>query len=772
MAVKEYTYIYRGREVITVEDFISQYDDLFASDSPITAAQFNAFEGDSGKPNYERIIELYTPADRLLFRNNIEFNLPPIIKPNTPLLLPSTNAQIEMFLINGVDQFLEQDVFQVYWSDNYLNLIENDGYVKRDTISISNVDGYDVQLIDENLRVWIWIRAENQIFNVSPFVRNLSTNKGFDVGNFTFELDPVDQLRGTNAYAGNITNYFGIDDTVSDGGRRVFRHAKDFFEKKLQQNDLVFIRYENLLLEEEVLTIQNDFLISSSFLPGRVWDMMGLIDNSTTSYSSMSTDKVINVTGRDLMKLLIDDGTYFLQTVGIEVSGESTLFVVDEEEDYFQRVSTGEFYYFYSKGLKAIPDAIGFIMNHLTNIRIVPNELFSAFARVENADGVVEDQRSKVNQVTGADRNFIETTAVNGIWQIIKVFIDQPSRERRLIDDSFVKPDGSILDYFNKVCQLPFVQFWGDTNGDQFDFIIREPPFNANYFRDIVNRGEAGAAGGTGYIKIARKDTMSYSLNWDQRAYGWYQLQPRNNYLNLSEAASLLLFPSVFLQPFIEIFGNRRLIQADNYFWADSFAAADLLKSRHVNTYARKALNDMKYLIDTNVYLPFTRNGKITLQGDRRIKVGTFVYLEATDELFYVTEVSNDISLTRSGIERTTTVSVERGMILRFINGANINFSDIAIPVEIETTFSQEELKFRASLAAQTGTAIIKDISVTNDPNRISYFDIIDTATATRELLINIVERSRVDVQQKSNATFRINDDVFRAFLERRQLGD
>ena len=79
-------------------------------------------------------------------------------------------------------------------------------------------------------------------------------------------------------------------------------------------------------------------------------------------------------------------------------------------------------------------------------------------------------------------------------------------------------------------------------------------------------------------------------------------------------------------------------------------------------------MNDLLFVVETSAYLPFTRKGTITINGDRRIKVGTFVFLAVTGEIFYVKSVSNSISFTNGNIERTTTIEVERGMLREYID--------------------------------------------------------------------------------------------------------
>lgn len=68
--------------------------------------------------------------------------------------------------------------------------------------------------------------------------------------------------------------------------------------------------------------------------------------------------------------------------------------------------------------------------------------------------------------------------------------------------------------------------------------------------------------------------------------------------------------------------------------------------------------------------MPFTRQGTITLYGDRRIKRGSWVYFVPTGELYYVEQVSNTFKSVGESIQRTTSLQVSHGMFVRNINSA------------------------------------------------------------------------------------------------------
>ena len=88
-----------------------------------------------------------------------------------------------------------------------------------------------------------------------------------------------------------------------------------YYSNVIGNNDLVFIRFEQLLLEKENYT--GDSLTPQSLASysseddeiKRTWDMIGLVSNVSTNYNSTSTDRTITINGQDLTKLLSDEVT-------------------------------------------------------------------------------------------------------------------------------------------------------------------------------------------------------------------------------------------------------------------------------------------------------------------------------------------------------------------------------------------------------------------------------------------------------------------------------
>src|SRR5690606_20516812 len=86
-----------------------------------------------------------------------------------------------------------------------------------------------------------------------------------------------------------------FDSSLSQSHVNVNRGG-NFFNTVIQENDLVYIRFERLTTSRD----------------GQIYDMIGLVDRVMTRTNSNNIDVV--VTGRDMMKVFIDDGSYFFVT--------------------------------------------------------------------------------------------------------------------------------------------------------------------------------------------------------------------------------------------------------------------------------------------------------------------------------------------------------------------------------------------------------------------------------------------------------------------------
>lgn len=701
-------YIHNEVSEPTIGSFFKR-NKIFFGDNKTTIKDFLLFKDENGESNIDKIYRSYFQIQKNLNRaiyvvlssgkaenyDSDEVKRLPL-NTGTELCIPKNNFNPELVSVAGKNLFLEQtNDFNFLWSEKLFKLVTTDGYVRSNSISLGNALNYNIQLINENIQVWIWVRALNKIINLSAFVLSCNTSKA-DVGSFNITLNPIKSINRLNLHKDkNIIDFFNIDEL---GHTNI-----DFIHQYVQMNDIVFIRFEKLVMEPDD-TSQYEIEIGKDKLPGRVWDMIGLVDTNTVRSQTSDTNYEINIGGRDFMKLLQDDASYFLplyylasekSIINFNYNNEDSWFVRNIEGSYGRASNTPSPYEFIA-GFRSISDTIGFIVNQLSNLGVTGDvNLFENYG----------DRRTKAYRISGADDEYLKAKKVNGVWQIVKIFYDKILENRRVVDESLSRVDGTMMDQFNKVCQRPFVEFYGDTYGDEFNIIIRQPPFTKGAIRSFLEGREyhpsmdgldSVVIGGDEksklfeIIDIDLKDLQGYDqLTWDNTYYTAYELQPRNEFYG--QYASIMvggMIPIFYIEEFAKIFGNKKLTITDQYLNIP-------LPEKSVeddNNYRSALINDLKYLIDTNFYLPFTRKGSLTLiKGDRRIRKGTFVRVLPTREIFYVDSVSNSASFLSSRVDRNTNIQVSRGMIQDYIFGAfgyDENGKLVESSDEVQTKFS------------------------------------------------------------------------------------
>lgn len=164
--------------------------------------------------------------------------------------------------------------------------------------------------------------------------------------------------------------------------------------------------------------------------------------------------------------------------------------------------------------------------------------------------------------------------------------------------------------------------------------------------------------------------------------YSWYQYYPQ---YEISGDKMQYIVPAVLFPEYAAIWGSRALTIQSQYV---SFKGlnykdidADKVKAEIMDKRCRTALDDLKYLIESNAYNPFTRQGTITIIGTRNIKRGMFIQADiepGVTEVFYVDGVSHSYSINGNNVTDTTTLQVSHGMVKRFIKKSDKSKGDIS----------------------------------------------------------------------------------------------
>lgn len=650
---KEFFYItsVSKEERCTIDDFLNVWQKNVPSNKKkIDSKTFLSIKSDEDdkQTNLDKIWGTYTALEKAEYKNDYQNKSLPYIRRGTTVVFPKANSPLLLQKPSNEGQFMEQGDFSAYWSENYKKIIKDKYFVPDNTITLDKEGtGVSAKSIPLNIRIWIYSKALDKVIDVSHSVVSCVTSKTKENGIFSLLLSPFYYNGSLIKFGDSSVEYFN---TVSNYKSQV----KDFLEKRIQQNDLVFIRFERLQLEKDKSSHNsNDLTIPLSQLANSdsnvtVWDMIGIIDVCSSSYNASSNTKSFTIDGRDFSKLFTDDGSYFMPLKEIQGTADHWFYEGSTADAWFKRnIIDGSYNFLWSYGFKRIRELIWFIINVMSNIGLVQNKVFDSW----------KDKRTQ-----SYDVNEMAKLDVNGIWQIVKVFVDDNINNRIVVDSSISNPNGTLMDYLNRFCQAPFVEFYFDTYVDTLDLVVRQPPFTEKAIMDTFSSGS--------YITVTPDNVINTNLSYDDRIYSWYQLHVQNNSLGNEITTSLAYVPIIYLNAYAEIFGNKKLEVTSIYL---SYESSDgVNETEHLLNFQAAALNDLLFLVETNAYLPFTRRGTLTLNGDRRIKVGTFINFEFTNEFFYVTGVTNIISFDKGGLQRQTVLQVERGMYIPILKGDTI----------------------------------------------------------------------------------------------------
>lgn len=745
----------------TVNDFISSNDSIITG---ISKFDFHLIKDENGKSNRIYIYAAYTKAeqkDPVLQRKWLNNDLD-IIKSGTTLTIPISQLNAELIVAGGKNLFLDQNgPLLAYFTEEQKELQADPRYSPLERLTLKGRD-ITVQDIEQNCQVWIYVKSIDKLLDISPFINSIVTNKN-EIGQFSINLNPIEIE--VDRESGSISSVF-----VSVKNKREYLNQYEmkkldgvanlsFFDKYCQQNDAVFIRFEKLQLEEDnvIKKSGSNFIeVDKLSLESQIFDMIGLVDNVSSVINSESLDYSVNISGRDLMKVLIEDGAYLLDIVFAKGAENTFYFLGQDGDKAFKRnfVNNGAFEYLFKEYFDPIKTYMGFIINQLSNVGWTgDNDLFKYY----------KNKPEKYKIGINNEGTYLKNVEVNGIWQIIHLRVDPNLSDRRIIDGSFIDTDGTLYEQFKKACQSPFVEFWGDTYKSQFNFIARQQPFDRKGMSDVLANKEY-------IIDIESENVLQINLGWETEYYSWFQFFPSSEIWGHDKFFYAANFPIIYLDKYVEHFGNHKKVIQDNYVFGE---AVDTVKGGENKANIAKGLfNDLKYIIESLSVLPFTRRGSITINGDRRIKKGSFIRLKATNEICYVDAVSNTLTV-GAGIKRVTTLSLKRCMLEDNLESLNSN-------VELTGSsglMSKDEIKFRASQRS-SGVVLLDDVGVT-PTRKITYYDIVNTDVIISTLknryegiIFESEEGKTIPTKETTqiNTDFGVNKLAFNYFLQKRQM--
>lgn len=292
-----------------------------------------------------------------------------------------------------------------------------------------------------------------------------------------------------------------------------------------------------------------------------------------------------------------------------------------------------------------------------------------------------------------------------GIWSIIKFVSDRFSLSQTLNDATINNSQGSLFNFVQKIVQKPWLQFFGTTLGNQYYFYCRKEPFDLQGWSKLPT-----------VAVISENEMLSDDLSWySGDIYSWFQLTPRGNFYT-EQHLQFGYISSVFFEEYADIWGSKPMSQISNY------VNYYKMPNEEKEIMHKKAMTDLKYMVESNCYLPFTRQGSLTVLGNIAIKPGYKIELSSTQEIFYVDSVTHNYSQDEGSVRFTTVLQVSRGMRKKYIN----------YPSERET---------------------------------ISYFNIINFDTEYKQM-DGVKEANKIPVIR-----WNVNRKVFDFFLNKKQNG-
>lgn len=662
--------VHRKRSISTISGLVSS--NTFQG-SGLTIGRFVATKNSDGVTNLERIYSKYNCSD---FGNDTSFE---IERDQDIALLRSLNdSAIDSFnpvfnklmigtqlVINSSDihrnmNIPDKTTDRFYNSSPFMDEIIKALMDDEDFVDIVGLNDNGFGVIDKNPQatVWVWTKSlgnngylTGRLLNISPFVKGINLDKQRLSGSFSVDLSYVfDKL--------DIPDVFTVSDNVinslDSSGKR--RRNLSQFHSMISKNDIVFIRLSRLKLEKDVPnTLKLDDLQPSD-IPGRIYDIIGLIDRAGDVTDGGSGEVSASIVGQDLTKLLSDDGSSIYQSR--YTSAGNTPEEVGLSEDIFRLFGQ-------TVSMMNLVD---------TTIDIQMQYIIDYMTRSKICDGLFDyypaDKR-RTNKIQLPDGSTINAENVKGIWQIISVGVDESIAGYNTYNSRLGNDYSSILAQLSSVCQEPFVDLYTDTYGDQFKIMARRPIFDKSSVM-FYSKSETTKT-------VHEFDIIDDSLDYDDRVYSWYRLDPKYTSSGISPDDFKWLLPSKYFQEYADIFGDKPM-QVVNPYVKYEMAEANDKKSILLNKNQLIAhINDYKFLIETHAYLPFTRKGVITVTGNRTYKRGTWFYNEGTDEMYYIDAVSHRQAYSSGGTEYATTLTVSRGMVRSILDKY---FSIINMPIQ------------------------------------------------------------------------------------------
>nr|DAO60342.1 MAG TPA: hypothetical protein [Caudoviricetes sp.] len=256
--------------------------------------------------------------------------------------------------------------------------------------------------------------AVNVSSNTTTGVQNNTSNGDYDLfitNGIVAQWLKKNEVLKKIILAGQMKNYRSVDSNSLHIKSMVY--SQDYISWLVQSNDLLFISFRDM----DEITDDN--------IAGNEFDMICLVDSVSIQRNGQGNCSV-TVTGRDLMKLLMEDSSMYFPAAVSNNSGNRDIFnnteTVNHHGDFYgisnvdgEQLDKGlmrgysgfieEFYEKHEFNLFTIEYVIKSVMSKLANIQIVPNDLFSSWAPRRTTFGYYNPKITKESDVSNQNNN-------------------------------------------------------------------------------------------------------------------------------------------------------------------------------------------------------------------------------------------------------------------------------------------------------------------------------------------------------------------------------
>lgn len=241
--------------------------------------------------------------------------------------------------------------------------------------------------------------------NISSYIISMSTMSGKEGGSFTLRLPIIDtenyfRFIGKNSVTQNSKKSKNFYQADGDYYAKIdfSRVESNLFSWLISSNDLLFLSFEKLAMEpaRDLSNQDSDAWGINTKISGKVYDMIALVDDVKVVTDAASASAFVEITGRDLMKLLIEDGSFFYNpsvasnpsSVFANATEEMShgdirdvLIVNGEPTNPFNRLrrSSEEIDVFSNQMNMDIAFILKGVISQLANIEVVPGYVFNSW---------------------------------------------------------------------------------------------------------------------------------------------------------------------------------------------------------------------------------------------------------------------------------------------------------------------------------------------------------------------------------------------------------